>query len=957
MPRLLVEKGPDRGKSVTVVAGKQIVAGRDKSADLPLSDQMASRRHFMIASKGSVFGLKDLNSANGTLVNGRSATGAHKLQYGDSIQVGETLLSWMPEEQTDTKGGLIGHMIGGYRIEERLGRGAMGTVYKATQLSLGRTVALKVLSPDLVKDEKFCEMFLKEARAAGGLNHSNIIQVYDVGDENEHYYFSMEFAAKGSVLDELQAEGKIPLRRAVRILRDACSALDYAERKGLVHRDIKPDNLMVTEDESVKLGDLGLAMSTVELQGEQDGVFGTPHYIAPEQAMGKAIDHRADIYGLGATFYRMLTGKTLFKGTTVKEILKKQVREPHTPITEHLHDCPPAISNIVDRMLAKSPDERYQHASDIISDLSDYELLSSRKESVEGMALASRPRGFSPEQSQQIARNRQRRNLGIGGVVGFAALAAIVVSAIWVFGGSDKPPDDTVIVDDRKNNTTSDDNKRGDPDPALSPEAERANEALRDALSVAGFLVSDAPSLEQLTRAIEQLDTALRRNPHATDEWRKRVETRVAEIKEMLKEAEQSEAVIQEQWDETVRRAATLIEGFKFDAARELAVEFISRHKESNIEGVQQIVSNAEEYVRGAWPTRVSRRMASFEQEINQQVRENEQLPLAQRVAGKEALLGQVREVEEACDEESSKERLAGIAAGMERSLEQLRQQADRERREQVREALREAQASLHATLVLSAQDVASGAFAGSIRRLEQWEATSEEFKEFGDHEFFAPVRQDLQIRRDQTMFIFEGIRALADQGESGDRGLGRALPSPARQLSLLEQHPWPDDVSELLGDATMYVRVRVSREIKDNPWQLLVGPSDVMQSTEFDTPQKRQTLARMILHLFQHNHEASTEMKANLAGALPSGAPISTAVFAWLNELGAPEESIPFVEHAWENAPGEGAGHSLVREYYAWGLLARAEVMRRAGNESQASQFISRVRSEFGDTRAARRD
>ncbi|MHC4840389.1 MAG: protein kinase domain-containing protein, partial [Planctomycetota bacterium] len=487
MPRLLVEKGPDRGKSLNVTPGRPLVAGRDSSVDLQLSDNMSSRKHFKIANKGEQWGLIDLKSANGTLVNGKKSDGAVRLQIGDSIQVGETLISFLADEKED-RSGLIGQQIGGYRIEERLGRGAMGTVYKATQLSLNRTIALKVLSPDLVKDEKFCQMFVKEARAAGGLNHPNIVQVYDVGDEAGQYFFSMEYAQKGSVLEEMGKGGALDMPRALEVIKQTCAALDYAERKGLVHRDIKPDNLMVMEDGAVKLGDLGLAMSGQELESEQEGVFGTPHYIAPEQAMGKPIDHRADIYALGATFYRMVSGRTLYTGTTVKEILKKQVREPHEPITEHVPDCPQAISNVIDRMLAKEPAERYQHGSDILNDIANYEALSSRQSGVMSTAFGQRPTGITAHQSQQIAEMNAKRNLIVALAAAVFAVAAAGVS-LYVFVFSDDGPRHNNSVAEANNTSSSNNppaNNSGDNTPSIPPEVKRANEQLNTALIQAG---------------------------------------------------------------------------------------------------------------------------------------------------------------------------------------------------------------------------------------------------------------------------------------------------------------------------------------------------------------------------------------------------------------------------------------------------------------------------------------
>lgn len=943
MPRLLVEKGPDRGKAVTVTTGQQIVAGRDKSADLQLSDTMASRKHFLIASKGSIFGLKDLGSANGTLVNGRKAEGAHKLQAGDSIQVGETLLSWLADETQDKQGGLIGHAIGGYRIEERLGRGAMGTVYKATQLSLGRTVALKVLSPDLVKDEKFCEMFVKEARAAGGLNHPNIIQVYDVGDENGNYYFSMEFAARGSVLEELQAQRQIPLTRAVKIIRDACAALDYAERKGLVHRDIKPDNLMVMEDHTVKLGDLGLAMSTVELQAEQDGVFGTPHYIAPEQAMGKPIDHRADIYALGATFYRMLSGKTLFTGTTVKEILKKQVREVHPPITDWVPDCPEAIGRILDRMLIKNPAERYQHASEIAQDLTDFENLSARKTATSGSAFGARVTGLSPDQSQRIHEQKSKRSLMIAAIAAIAAVLAAVVSvSVFAFGGSDPGPENNAPIIGGANNESNTPPVNGT---GVAPDVAAANKRVEERITIAKHLLDNPPSTpEDLDRDLDRIDSVLRETKAKADpELHKQLTALRDRLWAKRNEMLESFQAAKDEHDEAWRKSQALINDFKFEGAKEPLAAFITKWKDSKDPQILALVTNTEKDLKESYPDRCLNVQREFARRIAREEQQADGMSdAALKVATIEGLAQRVRETEEACDEANAKKSLGELAARLERKVATLKKDADRAEQLRIEGAAARARQTLDRALKDAATHVSNGNFAAANRVMEDWKVSDPDFTTDGSHELFKAHHADLKARSEQTTLILESLQVLVG-----------SLPSVSIQkTNLLKNQPWPKDASDLFGGGDNPISIEVERNLQDRQWKLNVvagaGPR-TMPAGDFNTRARRVALGNAIAHLFLY-HDG---MKQALTRATASGPCAAVGVYAWLMDMEAYEAATPFIEWGFEKTPPGNRHYNTVREYYAWSLLARAELASAQGDRNKANEYLQRLATEFTNTRA----
>jgi len=371
MPRLIVEKGADKGKVLRVTKKSPALVGRDPKASFRLTDANISRLHFKVEGRSDGFFIADLKSMNGTLVNDIKIEEDLKLGFGDKVQIGESVMSFLDDEVKGDKDDLIGKTIQGYQISQRLGRGGMGTVFKALQISLHRTVALKILSPELIKDPNFITLFEQEAHAAAALNHPNIVQVYDFGKADNLYFFSMEYLDGGSVQDLLSKEKRLTPKKAVAIAIDALKGLEYAEKKKIVHRDIKPDNLMIGEEDAIKIGDLGLAKSLKEAPAvPEDGtILGTPHYVAPEQALGKPVDARVDIYGLGSTLYRIVSGTTPYHGNTVKEILIRKIKEEPKKLKEIDPELPENLCDLIGRMMAKDPDQRPQSASQILPEL------------------------------------------------------------------------------------------------------------------------------------------------------------------------------------------------------------------------------------------------------------------------------------------------------------------------------------------------------------------------------------------------------------------------------------------------------------------------------------------------------------------------------------------------------------------------------------------------------------
>ena len=265
--------------------------------------------------------------------------------------------------------------VGRYEITGELGRGAMGVVYKALDPTIGRTVALKTMRLDVhgLDAQEMVRRFQNEARAAGVLNHPNIVTIYDAGEQDGIFYIAMEFI-EGTTLHELLAEKRVlPIEEVVQIARQICRGLDYAHSNGIVHRDVKPANIMITANGTVKIMDFGIAKSGGQVTNTGQ-VLGTPNYMAPEQVKGRPLDGRSDLFSLGVILYEMLTGEKPFVGQNVTTIIYKIVNE--TPITPRDLDVTvhPGLSAIVTRALAKAPDDRYQSGAELIRDLEHYKL-------------------------------------------------------------------------------------------------------------------------------------------------------------------------------------------------------------------------------------------------------------------------------------------------------------------------------------------------------------------------------------------------------------------------------------------------------------------------------------------------------------------------------------------------------------------------------------------------------
>jgi len=268
---------------------------------------------------------------------------------------------------------LEGQTLGEFEILERLGQGGMGAVYKARQLSLKRLVALKTLQSAVAEDEDYIARFQQEAVAAAGLSHPNLVQVYSAGQSDGLHWFSMEYVEGESAKARLKREGRIHPLEAVGIAIHVATALQYGWRKAsLIHRDVKPDNIFLSRDGEVKLGDLGLAKSAGDTKGltTTGRSMGTPYYISPEQVQDmKTVDFRADIYSLGCTLFHLVGGNPPFDGSSGATIMLKHITEPVPTLQAAWLECPRVLSDVIEKMMQKDPADRQPDYETVLGDL------------------------------------------------------------------------------------------------------------------------------------------------------------------------------------------------------------------------------------------------------------------------------------------------------------------------------------------------------------------------------------------------------------------------------------------------------------------------------------------------------------------------------------------------------------------------------------------------------------
>lgn len=342
--------------------------------------------------------------------------------------------------------------LGKYEVIDRIGRGGMAEVYRGYHAALDRYVAIKLLHPFLADDPEFKERFEREARNVARLKHPNIVQVYDFeyDAEGESYYMVMEYingpTLKDRLFDLSLSGDRLPLGEALRIVKAAAQALAYAHERGMIHRDVKPANLMLDDDGRVVLTDFGIAkILTGAHVTSSGGMVGTPAYMSPEQGLGEAGDERSDIYSLGVILYQLVTGRLPYDAATPLAIILKHVNEPLPRPSEIVPDIPPELEAVICKALAKAPEARYQTAQEFAEALETLETSALSLEAPAGAVTSSPPAPTVsqaqsaetpilplerlPQPQRQVARQSLVRVLTVAGLA-----ILLVVVAVAAFG-------------------------------------------------------------------------------------------------------------------------------------------------------------------------------------------------------------------------------------------------------------------------------------------------------------------------------------------------------------------------------------------------------------------------------------------------------------------------------------------------------------------------------------------
>lgn len=429
---LLYEPGKEPRNVVSDVAhGDKLVVGRGHSVQIWVNDKNISREHCQIVCEEEQLFLEDLQSKNGTFVNGQRAMQRTPLQDNDEIRLASSSLlkvglekkslleprknhitppgivaDPLPTKKLDEamikealgqkmlipKGefSLVGKTFNGYRIESRIGAGGMAVVYKATHLALQKPVAIKTLAHRLLQNPKAVKRFLNVAKVSSQLTHPNIVQIYDSGslDEFGIYYIVMEYVEGESLNNILKDKGRMSLEATCKIVSYIAGCLNYANKKNIIHRDINPSNILVGSEDVPKLIGLGLAkclddeMTSLTQPGKGMGMVG---YIAPEQLLDASkADHRSDIYSLGALFYRCLCGQTPYDTKNMREYFNCiHNRIPPIPPHDLNPEIPRTLSDIILKSLTYDPLERYQSAEELLLDLKEFLAPRGDKEGIE----------------------------------------------------------------------------------------------------------------------------------------------------------------------------------------------------------------------------------------------------------------------------------------------------------------------------------------------------------------------------------------------------------------------------------------------------------------------------------------------------------------------------------------------------------------------------------------------
>ncbi|HUT35124.1 MAG TPA: protein kinase [Planctomycetota bacterium] len=551
--------------------------------------------------------------------------------------------------------------IGGFELLGRLGKGGMGTVLKARQVSMDRLVALKILPKKLAENEQFVQRFLREARSAAKLRHPNIVQAFDVGQAEGYYFFAMEFV-DGETLDAVvRRDGPLEPNRALDVMRQTASALAAAHEAGIVHRDIKPSNIMIDKKDEVRVTDFGLAKRTEgDVAVTADGaVVGTPAYVAPEMAKGGEADHRSDLYSLGATIFCALAGRPPFEGRNFSEVLVKHATEPAPPLASLAPRVDRRLCHIIDRLLRKNPEARYPSATALIEDLNGLGKLQSVAAAAraEGRAMIAEAPTLAMTEGKRLERHarveaqRPRSNrttlIAVGAVVALLAIVGIIMA----LRPSRKPPETaTSVPDNRKDLTakTPEDAKKTVVEDTAAKlkaelaEKERIAKAKEEILAKArqqgeellkqadaAIAAKDFDKARAAIKSLEALDLA-----DFTDEARKKL----AEIASREKSAAEWA-----KWDALKAEAKKLLDAGKLDEAAKL----LDGAKALPLDGITGLIAEQMESIESARLKAAAAALAAYQAESDKlwALFKERKYPEAEKLLGNLPQVANLREV------------------------------------------------------------------------------------------------------------------------------------------------------------------------------------------------------------------------------------------------------------------------------------------------------------------------
>lgn len=390
-------------------------------------------------------------------------------------------------------------LAGRYELLEKIGDGGMAVVYKARCRLLNRFVAIKILKPEFVKDPNIIESFRRESQAAAGLNHPNIVSIYDVGKEGNVHYIVMELIEGKPLSDMIEEEGPFEYRKVINITKQIAAGLSFAHHNNIIHRDIKPHNILMTQDGTAKIADFGIAKAITEStmtgsEGEEM-VMGSVHYFSPEQARGGYVDAKSDIYSLGIVMYEMLTGRVPFDGDTPVQVALMHMNEPMIPPSHFVPGIPSRLESIIMKCTDKVSVNRFSSADELIEELDEMLKVTRivgeaaiNPEHIDFDERDQKRRIEEAEREKQKKKKEREKKKKTRNIIIIAVLAVIVAAiCIFVFGGNEevKVPN---VLGMTYENAEAELHKKG-------LEIEKGNEVFSDEYK-AGEIVSQSPKAD-----------------------------------------------------------------------------------------------------------------------------------------------------------------------------------------------------------------------------------------------------------------------------------------------------------------------------------------------------------------------------------------------------------------------------------------------------------------------------